>query len=334
MTRAPRLVFALLGAFCAALFVLALLSGSAATPWHALGGVLSATPDTAALIIREVRLPRALLAMLIGAGLGIAGASLQALLRNPLAEPGVLGISAGGALGAVIVYYSGLGLRFGLALPAGGLLGAAAVTAALYLLARRQISTVGLILAGVAINSFAGACVALLLNLVPNPYAAYEIYFWLMGSVTDRSLLHVALVAPFIAAGIVLLAREAPRLDPLVLGEETAGSLGVDLRRLRRRLIIGTAFAVGPGVAVAGAIAFVGMLVPHLLRPWVSNQPRLLVPASALGGAALTLAADLVARLPLAQSELKLGVVTGLLGAPLFLVVALRLSTTRAWSRG
>ena len=315
----------------AVLFCLALAYGITETPWSALLGSVTGATDAAAVIVREVRLPRALLALLIGAGLGVAGAALQALLRNPLAEPGILGISAGSALGAVIVYYSGLSLRFGFALPLGGFLGAAGVTVGLYLLAHRQLSTVGLILAGVAVNSFAGACVALLLNLAPNPYAAYEIYFWLMGSVTDRSLWHVGLVAPFILSGIAILVRHAPQLDALVLGEESARSLGVDIRKLRRRLILGTALAVGPGVAVAGTIGFVGMLVPHLLRACLSNQPRLIVPASALGGAVLTLAADLLVRITMVNGELKLGVITGLLGAPLFLLVALRMTSERIW---
>jgi iron complex transport system permease protein len=333
MSRQPTGALVCLAVLCASLLVIALAWGITPTPWSAVAGGLTGATDTAAIVIREIRLPRALLALLVGAGLGSAGAALQALLRNPLAEPGVLGISAGGALGAVIVYYSGLTMRFAFALPLGGLLGAAGVTIALYLLAHRQLSTAGMILAGVAINSFAGAGVALLLNLAPNPYAAYEIYFWLMGSVTDRSLSHVVLVAPFIVSGILVLVQQAGQLNALVLGEDTARSLGVDLARLRRRLILGTALAVGPGVAVAGTIAFVGMLVPHLLRPWISNQPRLLVPASAFGGAALTLAADLLVRVPLPHGELKLGVVTGLLGAPLFLWVALRLSRPHAWQR-
>ncbi|MGD9601353.1 MAG: FecCD family ABC transporter permease [Gammaproteobacteria bacterium] len=328
----PRFAFAALAALCGILFFVALTAGLPGDALHSAFRGLLGVADANVLILREIRLPRASLALLIGAGLGVSGAALQALLRNPLAEPGVLGISAGAALGAVIVFYSGLSLHFGLALPLGGLAGAVLVTGTLYVLARREISTVGLILAGVAINSFAGACVALALNLAPNPYAAYEISFWLMGSVTDRSLVHMLLVAPFILAGIGVLIRESSRLEPLVLGEETAASLGVDLQRLRRRLIIGTALAVGPGVAIAGTIAFVGMLVPHALRPWVSHAPRVLLPASALGGAALTLAADLLVRVPFAQNELKLGVITGLLGAPLFLVVALRLPARGALS--
>ncbi len=328
MTRRQAALLAL-GLLTAGLFYVALAFGVTTTPFAALLGGLRGASDPAATIVREVRLPRALLALLIGSGLGISGAVLQALLRNPLAEPGVLGISAGSALGAVIAFYSGISLHFAFALPLGGLLGAACVTGGLYLLARRQLSTVGLILAGAAINSFAGACIALLLNLAPNPYAAYEITFWLMGSVTDRSLVHVWLVAPFILVGIAILMRDAPHLDALVLGEETAHSLGVDIAALRRRLILGTALAVGPGVAVAGAIGFVGMLVPHVLRTWLGNQPRLIVPASALGGAALTLAADLLVRITLAHGELKLGVITGLLGAPLFLVVALRMTAER-----
>lgn len=322
----PRSGLWLLAALAAVLFVVALRTGPLTTPWAALPAALSGADDPAAIVVRELRLPRALLALLIGAGLGTAGAALQALLRNPLAEPGVLGISAGGALGAVLAYYTGAGLVFTLAVPCGGLIGAAVIAALLILLAHRQVSTASLLLAGIAINSFAGAGVALVLNLVPNPYAAYEITFWLMGSVADRSLDHVALAAPFICMGVGLLLLAAPRLDPLVLGEVAATSLGVELPGLRRQIILGTALAVGPGVAIAGTIGFVGMLVPHLLRPWLSARPQRLVPASALGGAALTLAADLCVRVPLPQGELKLGVVTGLVGAPLFMLVALRMT--------
>lgn len=282
----------------------------------ALRGLLGLGDPVATLIVREIRLPRALLAILIGAGLGMAGAALQALLRNPLAEPGIVGVSAMSALGAVIAFYSGLSTVFALALPLGGLAGALASILLLYVCAGRGVSTLGFILAGVAINSLGGALTALALSLAANPYAAYELFFWLMGSLADRSLTHVWLALPFMAVGFVLLLSAAPALDVLALGEEVAASLGVPLPRLRAQIVAGTALVVGPGVAVAGMIGFVGLLVPHLLRPYTEHRPSLLLPLSALGGAALTLAADIVTRLLTFNGELKLGVVTALVGAP------------------
>jgi iron complex transport system permease protein len=319
--RAWRWAVLGLGA-CALLLAVALYAGLP------LAEIFATPPENSklGLVVLEIRLPRALLALVIGAGLGAAGAALQALLRNPLAEPGVLGISAGAAVGAVLAFYSGLSLAFAPLLPLGGFIGALLVTVVLSVLAARASSTTTLLLAGLALNSLLGAMVALLLSLAPNPYALYELYFWLMGSVTDRSLLHLALAAPPLLLGIALLVREARPMEVLALGEETAISLGLDLPRLRQRVIFATALAVGPGVAVAGAIAFVGMLVPHLVRALMgSARPRILIPLSAIGGGALTLLADLLSRSPLLPVELKLGVITALLGAPVFLLVALRL---------
>ena len=323
-TRALLWVLSVLGGVLGLLFVIALCLGpitlTPADVLHGLGG----GAGVAHVIVHEIRLPRALLAVLIGSGLGMAGAALQALLRNPLAEPGVIGVSAGSALGAVVAFYSGLSAQYALALPLAGCAGAMMTTLILYAFTRRTLDTSGLILAGVAINSLGGALTALLLNLSPNPYAVYEIVFWLMGSLADRSNVHVMLVAPFILTGMGLLIYAAPHLDSLVLGEETAQSLGVNLRRLRRWVIVGVALAVGPGVAVAGIIGFIGLLVPHLLRPLVTHRPSALLPASALGGAVMTLTADNLIRLFAGAGELKLGVLTALIGAPLFLIIALR----------
>ncbi len=285
-------------------------------PWRALAAALTDPNSPEALILLQLRLPRALLATLVGASLGLAGAALQGLLRNPLAEPGVIGVSTCAALGAVLVFYTGWSSAFALALPLGGLAGAALSVALLYALAGQSASTLTLILAGVALNSFAGALTALALNLAPSPYAAYEIMFWLLGSVADRSLEHVALCTPFMLAGWALILTTGRALDALTLGEDVARSLGFDLRRVRLRLIIGVAACVGAGVAFTGAIGFVGLVVPHLLRRFVGGVPSRLLALSALGGAALTLAADLVVRLIAVGVELKLGVVTALLGAP------------------
>ncbi len=306
-------------AFCASLTV-----GAADIPLPSLFAAATGADADVLLILREIRLPRALLAVVVGAGLGMSGAALQALLRNPLAEPGVVGISATGALGAVLAFYSGASARLALALPLGGLLGALAGTLVILRLTRGTGASLALILAGVALTTLASAGTSLVLSLAPNPYAAYEIIFWLMGSLADRSLVHFALAAPFIAVGLLVLGRAARDLDALALGEDTARSLGVDIARLKLRVVVGTALAVGPGVAVAGFIGFVGLLVPHAVRAFVGSRPRILLPQCALGGALVTLVADLGCRLVPANGELKLGILTALLGAPFFLYLLTR----------
>ncbi len=307
--------------------LLALAVGDTAWTPPELWASVTGVDAQGALILREIRLPRSLLALLIGASLAIAGAALQTYLRNPLAEPGVLGISAGSALGAVCVFYSGLASALALALPLGGFAGAVIVTLSLYLFAGRNPGSITLLLGGIALNGFCAALIALALNLAPNPYATYEIAFWLMGSLADRSLVHLSLAGPFLFVGIGILWSTRRALAVLVVGEDTAASLGVDLTRLKRQMIVGTALCVGPAVAISGMLGFVGLLVPHLLRPLVSANPRRLLPASALGGAALLLGLDVVSRvLPV---DLQLGVITGLIGAPLFGVLAF--AEARRW---
>lgn len=279
--------------------------------------------DTGLLIMREIRLPRAILGLSIGGTLGLCGAALQGYLRNPLAEPGVIGVSAAAALGAVLALYTGLSMVFPMALPVMAIGGALIAVAILQALAGSG-SSLTLILAGVAISSFAGALTALVLNLSPNPFATQEIIFWMLGSITDRSLDHVALALPFMAVGWLLILPMAPRLDVLSLGEDTAHSLGVNLKRTRLFLVLGTAIAVGAATAVSGVIGFVGLVVPHILRPMVGHQPSRLLPASALGGAVLLLSADIFVRIITPGTELKLGVVTALVGAPFFLSLILR----------
>lgn len=291
----------------------------------AFGDLLAGRPSVAALVLSELRLPRAILGAAVGFSLGLTGAALQGLMRNPLADPGVVGVSGAAALGAVIAFYFGFSTSFALALPLGGLVGAAAATAVLLALAARGAGTVMLILAGVALSSLAGALTALALNLAPSPYAALELVFWLMGSLADRSLVHVALALPFMAVGWVLVLATGPALDALTLGEDAAESLGFPLRRVRLLVIGGTAAAVGASVAVAGAIGFVGLVVPHLVRPLVGHRPGRLLAASGLAGAALTLGADIAVRLVPTRPELQLGVVTALIGAPFFLVLLARL---------
>lgn len=322
-----RLLVAALVALAGGLFVASLLVGPAGLEiGESLRALAAAGPERAVIIMREIRLPRALLGLMVGASLGLAGAALQGYLRNPLAEPGLIGVSSSAALGAVLALYSGLAAQVPLALPAGALVGALGAVALIRALAGRQSSTLTLILAGIAVSAFAGALTALALNLAPNPFAALEIVFWTLGSLEDRSMEHVALAAPFMLAGWAMLAGLGRALDALTLGEEAAGSLGVPLVRLRHLVVLGTAAAVGASVAVAGTIGFVGLVVPHLLRPLVGARPSRLLLASALGGAAMLLAADIAVRLVLPERDLKLGVVTALVGAPLFfrLVIAER----------
>ncbi len=272
----------------------------------------------AAIIIQEIRLPRLLLAALVGAGLAASGAALQGLIRNPLADPGVTGISSSAALGAVIAIYFGVGSFSPALVPVMAFAGAFAAALVLVLIAAREASTLTLILAGVAISSLAVALTSLALGLAPNPYALAEFVNWLLGSLKNRSMDDVVLAAPVILAGIVLLFLSARGLDALTLGEETAATLGVRLVRLRVLVVTGTALCVGGAVAAAGGVGFVGLIVPHLIRPFAGHVPGRLVVPSAIGGAALVIAADLVVRLAPTGSELMLGVVTALIGAPFF----------------
>ncbi|WP_284247184.1 FecCD family ABC transporter permease, partial [Methylobacterium haplocladii] len=255
----------------------------------AFGDWLAGRATLPALVLWELRIPRALLGALVGCSLGLTGAVMQGYLRNPLADPGILGISSAAALGAVAVFYGGLAGSLSLALPLGGIAGAAGAALAINLLAARGTGTLGLILAGVGLSSLAGALTALVLNLAPNPYAALEIVFWLMGSLADRSMDHVWLCLPLMALGWVMMLSTGRALDALSLGEDTAASLGFDLVSVRLRIVTGAALAVGSGVAVSGAIGFVGLVVPHLVRPLVGARPSASLLPSGLAGAALVL---------------------------------------------
>ena len=308
-------VYAALAALAAAAAALSLLIGrTSGGPTFGFGG-----SELAATLLVEIRLPRMLLALLIGGTLGLCGAALQGLLRNPLAEPGLLGASSGAALGAVLVFYFGLAAADSLILPVGAVVGSLTALATLYALAARRGDFLTIILAGIAINALAAALTSLALNFAPSPYAALEILFWMLGSLADRSLTHVWLAVWLMVPGWILVTASARGLDALTLGEETAASLGFDPRRTQWLVIGGTALAVGAAVAVAGVVGFVGLVVPHLLRPLVGYRPSRLLLPSFFGGAALTLVADIAIRLMPAGPELKLGVVTALLGAPFFL---------------
>ena len=303
-----------------ALFAVSLLVGPAGlAPAQALGALIRGDALAETLVMREIRLPRAILAVLVGAALGLAGAAMQGYLRNPLAEPGLIGVSGAAALGAVLALQTGLAAVHLLALPLAALTGAVAAVLLILILAGPQGGSITLILAGIAVSALAGALTALVLNLSPNPFAAAEIVFWMMGSLADRSMTHVAIAAPFILLGAGLLLATARSFDALTLGEDAAASMGVHLGRLRLVLVLGVASMVGAATAVAGAIGFVGLVVPHLLRPWVGARPSALLPAAALGGAALVLMADIAVRVILPTRDLKLGVLTAIIGAPLFL---------------
>ena len=280
--------------------------------------------DVARVILLDLRLPRMLLGLIVGAMLGLAGAALQGYLRNPLAEPSVLGASNCAALGAVGALYFGLAQAHPLALPALAIMTGLIGIGALFLLAGPAESPLTLILAGIAIATLAGAGISLSLNLSPNPFAAMEIMSWLMGSLENRAYGHVWIALPCVAVGAALLLGDGRTLDALTLGEDGAQALGIDLRRARIRLMLGVAIGVGGAVAVSGAIGFVGLIVPHLVRPLTDRSPSAILLPSMLGGAVLLTLADIGVRLIPTSSELKLGVLTALLGVPVFLMHLMR----------
>ena len=272
-----------------------------------------------AVVIGDIRLPRTLLAICVGAALGLSGAALQGLLRNPLADPGLIGASQGAALGAAAVFYFGLLPFAGAMAPAlAGLLGAGICLVLMLALAGSSRPSM-VIMAGLAISTVSGAALAMVLNFAPNPYAMQELVFWLLGSVSERGLDHLLILLPALLIGATLVLRQRRLLYGLSLGERAAQSLGLNVKRGSRLIVLGTALLVGSSVAVAGAIGFVGLIVPHLIRPLVRHRPdRLLLP-SALAGATLVLCADVLVRLLPPGRELKLGVLTSLIGAPLFI---------------
>ncbi|MCF6433011.1 iron ABC transporter permease [Leisingera sp. MMG026] len=320
MTRLMLMLMLMLTTAVLALFLLSLTVGPADVD---IGESLAAFFDNSygplTLVMREIRLPRALLAVIIGGGLGLAGAAMQGYLRNPLAEPGLIGVSSSAALGAVLAINTGLAASLTLGLPLAALAGALAGVFLVMALAGPQGGSLTLILAGIAISAMAAALTSLVLNLSPNPFAANEIVFWMMGSLADRSMLHVWLVLPFALTGAAILMTLSRGLDALTLGEDAAQTMGMNLNRMRLLLVVGTAAIAGGATAVAGAIGFIGLVVPHILRPLVGGQPSRLLWASALGGAIMLQLADIAVRIILPSRDLKLGVVTALVGAPLFL---------------
>jgi iron complex transport system permease protein len=319
MTRHTPLIFVLL-MMLTVMFSLSVMIGPAGLGLReTIAALIWGQGEAATLVMREIRLPRAILALLVGASLGLAGAAMQGYLRNPLAEPGLIGVSGSAALGAVIVLQSGLAAMWSLALPIAALCGALVAVLLILLLAGPRGSSLTLILAGIAISALAGAMTTLVLNLSPNPFAASEVVFWMMGSLSDRSFDHVWIALPFMMLGWVLLLSLGRSLDVLTLGEDAAATMGVQTRRVRMVLVLGIASCVGAATAVAGAIGFVGLVVPHILRSFVGARPSSLLWASMLGGAVMVLAADLAVRLILPDRDLKLGVLMAIIGAPFFL---------------
>lgn len=312
-----RLSLLLLAALVIAL-PLSLLAGRVwIAPWA------EPVPNATAILM-ELRLPRGLLAMVIGAGLGGAGAAMQGYLRNPLADPGLFGIAPGAALGAVMALFLGLA-AIPFVLPAFALIGAGGAMALLAIIAGRTGGIALFTLAGLMIASLAGTLTSLAISLSPNPFATSEIVTWLMGALTDRSWTDLWIAAPLTLAGLVVLWRTGPSLDALTLGEQAAVSLGVEAKRLQWWIVLGIGLVIGAGVAVAGIIGFVGLMVPHLVRPFTDRRPSTLVVPSALAGGLLVLVADTVCRVLPMASELRLGIALSLLGAPFFLALLLRL---------
>ena len=322
MSRYAALIcIVLLVAACLCSLMLGAFPLSAASVVQALSG----KGGEADYIIHEIRLPRTLLALVVGASLGFCGAAMQGYLRNPLAEPGLLGVSSGASLGAVLAFYTGFSAYAAYALPLSGMVGALLAALCVWALVGRTGGAHSFILAGMAVSSFAAAAVSVALNLSPNPFAVMEIIFWLLGSLSDRSMDDIWLISPFVLTGAVLIASSARALDALSLGEETAKSLGFSVKSVQMKLLFGASLMVGAIVSVTGVIGFVGLIVPHIMRPFAQHMPSRLLPLSAFAGAILVLLADMLVRIvPTSGTELKLGVITALIGAPFFLWVVLR----------
>lgn len=322
MARYTTAGLSLLLALCALLSLS--LGSTEVAVFKGLGDWLHGQDSLEAIVIGDIRLPRTLLALAVGAALGLAGAALQALLRNPLADPSLTGASQGAALGAAMVFYFGLLPALGAAAVAvAGLIGAA-IALGLMLLLAGSANAAMVIMAGLAISTLSGALLATVLNFAPNPYAMQELVFWLLGSVSERGLEHLTFLLPALLLASVILYSQRKLLAALSLGDEVAQSLGFNVRRGARLIILSAALLVGSAVAVAGSIGFVGLLVPHMVRPLVGHRPEKVLLPSALCGATLVCLADVLVRLLPAGRELKLGVLTALLGTPLFIYLVWR----------
>jgi iron complex transport system permease protein len=324
-SRRRSVMTAALIALVAILFLASLGIGPVRlSPLSVVDALLGGGTDVTQTIVREIRLPRAVLALAIGAVLGLSGAALQGLLRNPLAAPDLFGAPQSAAFGAVLIISLGLADVRSYALPLAAIAAAFVSVFMLLFISGRNAGLLILILAGLALSSLAGAATALVMNLSNNPFVLLEITFWLLGSLEDRSFHHVALALPFIVAGAVILFSQRNAFRVLSLGEEAAQSLGVDIVHLRLWVISGVALGVGGAVAVSGTIGFIGLVAPHLMRPLIGHDPaRLLVP-SALSGSALLLAADIAVRIIPSTSDIRVGVLTSIIGVPFFLYLIMR----------
>ena len=310
-----------------ALFGALLLGSTPMAPERVLAALFSLADAADSTVVWQVRLPRALAAFVVGLALGGSGAALQGLLRNPLAEPGVLGVSASAALGATFFLYYGFAAPSAWLLPTAAVAGAVLATLLIAAAAIRTSSVVTLILIGVGLSSFAGATMSLLMNLAPTPFSLFDMINWMLGSVANRSFPDVAFSAPFIAAGLAVLFWGRRGLAALSLGEEAAAGIGLNVRRQRLLVVAGAGLATGGAVALAGTIGFVGIVAPHLVRPLVNHDPaRSLLPSALLAGLMLVLA-DIGVRVLPTNTELKLGVVAALVGAPAFVWIAMRRRT-------
>lgn len=290
----------------------------------------SGEQSLAANVVGQIRLPRLILAIVIGATLGMSGAAMQGLLRNPLADPGVLGVSSGAAFGAICTLYFGIAASAWYWLPGAAIAGALFTLFMVFVLAGLHSSMLALILAGTAMSSVMVALIAVALNFAPSLYAMQEIVFWLLGSLANRHFDHVSIALPLAVISWLMMLSRSRFLDALSLGEDSARSLGFNNNRERAILLLGISIGVGACVAVSGAIGFIGLVIPHLLRPFVGYRPGRLMFASALGGAVLLVLADIFVRQFDSARELKIGVVTSLIGAPFFLLLILK--TRSRWA--
>lgn len=332
--HAVVVILACLGLLAAG--AVALTLGATRVPLYHAAGILARAvglpvepswPPWEGTILLHVRLPRILVGMCVGGGLALCGGALQGLFRNPLADPAILGVSSGASLGAVIALYLGLALHTVWALPLLACLGAGVAAFVVHAIASRRGQTpVGtLLLAGVAMSSLMTALTSFVLSLaLANFNIGSQIVLWILGGLDGRTWDHVTLVAPATLIGAVLILAYARDLDALLLGELHAASVGVDVARVRRMLIITTSLVTGAGVAVSGAIGFVGLVIPHILRLLIGPHHRWLLPLSMLVGAAFLVLTDCVARTLIAPEEIRLGVLTAAIGAPFFLFLLLK----------
>ncbi|MGI9200853.1 MAG: FecCD family ABC transporter permease [Woeseiaceae bacterium] len=325
----PRLLIALLVlATLAALLCACFLGSTSMDSSRVIAAFFGQGTPADNIIIWEIRLPRALAAFFVGAALGVSGAALQGLLRNPLAEPGVLGVTATSSLFATFALYYGFAASSAYLLPVYAIIGALAATALLATAAMRIKSVVTLILLGVGLSSFSAAAMSLMLNLAPNPFTLSDMLNWLLGSVANRSFADLQFALPFMLVGLAILFIGRRGLSALTLGEEAASGIGLNLRRQRILVVLGAGLATGASVALAGAIGFVGIVAPHIVRPYVDHDPaRSMLPSALLAGLILVLA-DIGVRLLPTMSELKLGVVAALIGAPAFAWIAMQRRVT------